>query len=125
MAIEKVQPALDPGMIERLQVPKRVEEVRVAPDGRKGAVPKANGEQSGKGSLDPGYLESIAEEMNKIVAVFNARVAFSIDRDIGRPIIKVINNETDEVIRQIPPKEMLELIKRMDKILGILIDKKA
>ena len=120
MTVEKVQAALGLGMIEHLQVPKRAEEVGVAPDRR-----KADGEQGGRDGIDPGDLRGVAEEMNKIVAVFNSRVAFSIDRDTGRAIIKVINNETNEVIRQIPPEEMLRLIKRMDKILGMLIDKKA
>ena len=124
-AVERVPPTLDLGMIEHLQVPKRAKEVKVAPDRREGAVPRADGEQGGRGGIDPGDIGSISEEMNKIVAVFNSRVAFSIDRDTGRAIIKVINNETNEVIRQIPPEEMLGLIKRMDKILGMLIDKKA
>ena len=125
MTVEKVQSALDLGMIEHLQVPKRAGEVRVAPDRRERIVPGTKGEQGGRGGIDPGDLGGIAEEMNKLVAVFNSRVAFSIDRDTGRAIMKVIDNETGEVIRQIPPEEMLGLIKRMDKILGMLIDKKA
>ena len=125
MAVEKVQPTPDLGIIEHLQVPRRSEERKSVPEGREVAVPKADGKRGGKGGLEQKDFESIAKEMNKIVTIFNTRVAFSIDQDIGRMIIKVIDNETNQVISQIPPDEMLQLIKKMDSILGVLIAEKA
>ena len=40
-------------------------------------------------------------------------------------IVKVMDNATKEVIRQIPSVEMLAIAKALDKIQGLLIKQKA
>jgi flagellar protein FlaG len=39
--------------------------------------------------------------------------------------VKVVDASTNEVIRQIPSKEILQLDKDIDKMQGLLLDKKA
>jgi len=53
-----------------------------------------------------------------------ARVSFSKDKDTGDILIKIIDNKTDEVIKQIPPEEVLELKKRLGDMQGLLLDKR-
>ena len=55
----------------------------------------------------------------------NVRLAFSSDEDAGVTVIKIIDNKTEEVIRQIPPEEIVTLKKKMGELLGLLMDKKA
>ena len=50
---------------------------------------------------------------------------FSIDEDTGRTIIKVMDAHTDEVIRQIPTEEAIEIARTLDKIQGLLFNDKA
>jgi flagellar protein FlaG len=50
---------------------------------------------------------------------------FSIDADSGRTVIKVIDNSTNEVIRQFPSKEALEIAQAIDKLHGLLLEEKA
>ena len=50
---------------------------------------------------------------------------FSIDDDTGRTIVKVVDMQTDEVIRQMPSKEVLAISKAIDKLQGLLIQQKA
>jgi flagellar protein FlaG len=45
-----------------------------------------------------------------------------IHEDTNRVIVKVINNETGEVIREIPPEKIVELVAKMNTYLGLLID---
>ena len=50
---------------------------------------------------------------------------FSIDEDTGKTIIKVMDVHTDEVIRQIPSKEAIEIARTLDKVQGLLFNGKA
>ncbi|MBS0587707.1 MAG: flagellar protein FlaG [Proteobacteria bacterium] len=50
---------------------------------------------------------------------------FSIDEDTGKTIIKVVDVHTDEVIRQIPSKEAIEIARTLDKVQGLLFNGKA
>ncbi len=40
-------------------------------------------------------------------------------------IVKIINNETKEVIKEIPPKKMLDMVAELYKMAGVIVDKKA
>lgn len=48
-----------------------------------------------------------------------------VDRDTGIQVIKVVDTKTDEVIRQIPSEEIIELAKTLDKLHGLLIHQTA
>ena len=40
-------------------------------------------------------------------------------------IIRIINNETKEVIKEIPPKKILDMVAELYKLAGVIVDKKA
>lgn len=79
--------------------------------------------------LTPGQekeqLKSAADKTNEIVKNLAPRLHFSVDEETGKTVVKVIDQDTDEVIRQIPPKEMLEIAKALDTIQGLIIRKQA
>jgi flagellar protein FlaG len=52
----------------------------------------------------------------------NARVELNVDKDLGRVIGKVVDRTTGEVIRQLPPEEMIRLLKATKAALGPLVD---
>ena len=62
---------------------------------------------------------------NNINTIHNVGLEFSMHEESGRNVIKVIEKDTGNLIRQIPPDEVLELISRMVDMLGILFDKKV
>ncbi len=49
-------------------------------------------------------------------------VRFENDNEAGELIVKVVDRETDEVIRQIPPEELLDLTKRLNDLRGNIVD---
>lgn len=66
-------------------------------------------------------LRPLVEEINdKITATRQSQLKFSIDSQLGKVIVQVVDSTTDEVIRQIPPEEVLALQKRMAEMRGIL-----
>jgi len=67
---------------------------------------------------------SIREAVKKINAALTtlrrAERHFLIDKDLGRVVVKIINADTKELIRQIPTDEALALSKKMQKMIGLM-----
>lgn len=52
-------------------------------------------------------------------------LSFSKHDDTGRTIVKVINKDTDELIREIPSEQVLDMAAKLDEMVGILFDTKV
>lgn len=57
-----------------------------------------------------------------ITSSLNRKLQFSINRELGEVVVKVIDSETDKVIREVPPKELQQLHIRMREVIGLLFD---
>ena len=53
--------------------------------------------------------QEVVEQLNNHAQAVNRDLHFSIDDDSGRTVIRVINSETAELVRQIPSEEVLKL----------------
>jgi len=53
--------------------------------------------------------QEVVEQLNNHAQAVNRDLHFSVDDDSGRTVIKVINSETAELVRQIPSEEVLKL----------------
>ena len=42
-----------------------------------------------------------------------------------RIMVKVINIDTDEVIKELPPEDVLDTVARIREMIGLLIDERA
>jgi flagellar protein FlaG len=49
-------------------------------------------------------------------------VRFENDSDLGDLVVKVVDQKTHEVIRQIPPEELLNLTQRLEDLRGNIVD---
>ncbi|MBK1647608.1 flagellar protein FlaG [Rhabdochromatium marinum] len=72
-------------------------------------------------------LQQVQEVINEYLKSSNRSLEFSFDEPSGRTVIKVMDDENDEVIRQIPPETALALIARIrdgdsQAATGLLID---
>lgn len=54
-------------------------------------------------------LSSAVEHLNHLVKNLRHELQFSVDEATGRTVINVRDKETDELIRQIPPEQILNL----------------
>lgn len=70
-------------------------------------------------ALDDSFLEDLEQDMNRL---HNVSLKFDLHEATGRTMIKVIDRETDEVIREFPPEKVLDLAAKMEEMLGILFD---
>lgn len=70
-------------------------------------------------------LDRAVKDVSEFVKTANNSLQFSIDDDLGRTVVKVIDTGTKELIRQIPSEEMLSIAKALDSIKGLLVQQKA
>ncbi len=69
-------------------------------------------------------LRNAADKTNEFIKTMNQELQFSVDKDTEKMVVKVVDKQTGDVIRQIPPKEMLEIAKALDTLQGLIIRKK-
>ena len=70
-------------------------------------------------------VKAAVDNINKSLQTLNQDVEFSVDHDSNRTIVKVVDQKTKEVIRQIPTPEALEIAKALDTVRGLLIKQTA
>ena len=68
--------------------------------------------------------EKYLKDILKMTELYNKKLKYSIDRELEQVIVKVVNSETDKVIKEIPPEELQRLYSSMKEALGQLIDEK-
>jgi flagellar protein FlaG len=70
-------------------------------------------------------LKSAMENVQKAVQKSAPGLEFSIDEDLGATIVKLVDSQTREVVRQFPSEEMLQLSKSIERMQGLLVSKVA
>ncbi len=70
-------------------------------------------------------LSEASSNLNEFMQTMQRNLKFTVDEVSGESVIAVHDAKTDELIRQIPSKEALELIHNMDKVLGLLFKAEA
>src|SRR5690606_28959817 len=67
-------------------------------------------------------IERAAEELNRALEHVNQRLSFKIHEGSERMIVYVIDRETNEVVRELPPEKFLDTIAKIREFIGILFD---
>ncbi len=69
-------------------------------------------------------LAKIIDKINENVSMLNKNIKFSYNDAIKSLTVKVIDASTGKLIREIPPKEVINLQKKLSEIVGIIFDSK-
>lgn len=70
-------------------------------------------QESAQKKVDGEELQNAVIELNKAVQNIQRNLEFSVDDITGRTVVKVVDKQTDEVIRQMPSEEALKLAQHM------------
>jgi flagellar protein FlaG len=70
-------------------------------------------------------LTDAVNKINKSMASESRGLEFSVDSDSKRTIVKVVDRQTNELIRQIPTVETLQIAHALDQAQGLLIKQQA
>jgi len=64
------------------------------------------------------------ERANKSLAGTNRKFEVSVHEKTNDIMVKVINTESNEVIREIPPEKILDLVAKLWELAGIIVDER-
>ena len=65
-------------------------------------------------------LADVVSGLNEMVQNLHRNLQFSVDDESGETVIKVVDSETNEVVRQIPSEEIVRLRRRLKEASGVL-----
>jgi len=72
--------------------------------------------------VKPQMIRSTAKDLERIGLAFNRKLQFEVNHDSNQVIIKVIDKETDRVIKELPPEELQRLHSNLREAIGLLFD---
>lgn len=122
---EKIGRPEQPPLNQNQKIGSKIEDEKKATGGK---GERENVEDTPKKGIQKDGLEKTVATINKFLETLEKkRVEFAVDERLkGGLVVKVVDKETEEVIKQYPPEELLDIMARIeDAILGILLDKKV
>ena len=86
-----------------------------------------NVKKSGVGESDPDRekIKRIADAMDSYVQSIQRDLNIQVHEETGKIMVKVVSRDTGKVIREIPPKELLDMAAKMDEMTGTLFSEKV
>jgi flagellar protein FlaG len=70
-------------------------------------------------------LRRIASDISHVSLAFNKKLQFVVDHQSNEVIVKVIDKETDKVIKVIPPEELRRLHRMIKETIGFLFNEEV
>jgi Uncharacterized flagellar protein FlaG len=70
-------------------------------------------------------LKKILQELQNKISYLNKSLKIELNEEIKEPVVKIIDITSNEVIRQIPPDYVINIIKNINKMLGALVNEKT
>jgi flagellar protein FlaG len=81
--------------------------------------------QAPSNAARPEAVKEAVATANDAMKSIKSELEFSVDNATGKTIVRVVDGETGEVIRQMPSKEMIEIAKALDRLQGLLVRNSA
>ncbi|MCF6217713.1 MAG: flagellar protein FlaG [Gammaproteobacteria bacterium] len=70
-------------------------------------------------------LDDVVKNLNDHIQQYRRELQFQIDDESGRTVVKVMNVENGEVIRQMPSEQVLAMSHQLSEITGTMFQEKA
>lgn len=71
-------------------------------------------------------LKNVVDNINKTLKQANRNLEFSVDEGTNKQVVKLVDRETGDVVRQFPTDEMLAISRAIDQVQqGLLLKQKA
>ncbi|NWK77241.1 flagellar protein FlaG [Aquitalea sp. LB_tupeE] len=74
---------------------------------------------------DPLELQNSVKQLNDVAKLYSSQLEFSVDKETNIQVVKVVDQETHQVIRQIPTEDAIRIAKAIDDFKGLLLKDKA
>lgn len=81
-----------------------------------------HGNQPNGGQQQNEQLRKAVEQLNK--KMYNSEAVYGIHEGTNRITIKIVDKETKETIKELPPEKTLDMIVKVWELAGMLVDEK-
>lgn len=69
-------------------------------------------------------VNTVVSQLNGFIEPLRTNLQFKLHEELNEYYVTVVNPLTNEIIKEIPPKKMLDMYAAMAEYMGILIDEK-
>jgi len=69
-------------------------------------------------------LQSVVNTVNEFLQINHNASKFVLHDGLDRYFVQVVDTKTEEVVKEIPPKKLLDAFYEMQKLLGMIVDEK-
>lgn len=76
-------------------------------------------------SMTKDKMEKVIKSMNDFMQGSNTQLVFKYHDELKEYYVAIVDESTNQVVKEIPPKKLLDIYAAMKEYLGILVDKKA
>ena len=70
----------------------------------------------------PEQVQQAVEQIQRVLSLAAQNLRFTVDKGTGNTVIRVVDSQTQEVIRQIPTEEVLSIARALDQMQGLLFN---
>lgn len=95
--------------------------------GRQDSVPSSESDAISDGIV--GYskerVERAAEKLTDAARLFEFKIHFKVHEDTRRIIVQVIDEESGDIINEVPPEKILDIVAEIWRLVGLLVDEKV
>jgi len=109
VSVEKAAPDMDVPVVQTQPVAEK-------------AQPQADSEQQQE--LPADKARQLTESMNTFLGSANTQLRFKFHDKLNEYYVTIVDSKTDEVIREIPSKKLMDIHAAMREFVGLLVDRK-
>lgn len=108
-------------------LPSTIREMKEVTEGpektaKKVSVAKKEGKEVGADEARGDGLENSIQSLNAVMDILDKELRFRVDNKTDSVVVQVISEKTGDVIRQIPPEQILAIRSRIDELVGLILD---
>ncbi len=75
--------------------------------------------------VESGQVQRAVETINVQLQTVAPNLRFSVDEETGKTVVRVVDHDTGEVIRQVPSEEVLVISRSIDRLQGLLFQQEV
>ncbi|UOQ85191.1 flagellar protein FlaG [Gracilibacillus salinarum] len=73
---------------------------------------------------NPEQLKSMVDGLNSFLEPSNTSIKYELHDKLDRYYVTIVDRETKEVVKEIPPKKLLDVYASMAELMGFIVDEK-
>lgn len=113
------------GVSQGGQVSYNSQDIKINTESEDGKKSSGNDYSYEKGELSKKSIDNIAKKLDDVIGDFGVHSEYEIHDKLKDVMIKIVDDKTGNVISEIPPKKILDMIAKFCEMAGIIVDKRA